>query len=314
MNPLISILIPVFQAEKTICRCLKSVLEQTNDNFEVVIIDDGSTDATPSICQSFACDKRFRIYSQCNMGVAATRQKLMELARGKYIQFVDADDWVEPNMVERYCEILHESAPDLVISDYILHLSGGSGYQSQEPSSLTSAALIKDISSQRMLGVLWNKLIRKELFLGLEFPNLRYCEDWCICLSLFQRAKRIEYNKFAFYHYDNTIVENSLTRNITPQTFKYRIEYLEYLKSIKFNELYPKEYASRVVGIGYTAIVYKIYSDKEFKNIFRGVSYWNNYNLAYRRALLIMTYFFSQSLIRNIDSLVRRLTGKVNIS
>ena len=135
MNPLISILIPAYQAEKTIQRCLSSILNQTNNNFEVIIIDDGSNDRTFSICLEYQCDKRFKIYTQTNQGIATTRQRLLALANGRYIQFVDADDWVDLNMVEEYYSILNRCDYDIIISDYIYHKSQTIQYKLQKPSS-----------------------------------------------------------------------------------------------------------------------------------------------------------------------------------
>ena len=311
MSPLISILIPAYQAEKTISRCLKSVLGQTSTNYEVIVVDDGSTDSTLSICQTFMDGKRFRVYSQQNMGVAATRQRLLELAQGEYIQFVDADDWVEPNMMETLCGLLQqETLVDLVILDYILHTNSRVVYKIQKPSSLTTAGLVRDISSPRMLGVLWNKLIRKEIFLGLKVPNVKYCEDWCVCVSLFQNAKEIKYCNEAFYHYDNVITENSLTRNINKETFKSRIQYIEYLHSIGLNNSYPKEYDSQVANIAYAALVHGIFSNEEFFQRFGHVSFLCNYNTTYKKLILLLTLFLPLSVVRKIDLNIRKLLGR----
>lgn len=309
MGPLISILIPAYQAEKTISRCLKSISAQTCNNYEAIVIDDGSSDNTLSICQSFAANKNIKVLSQDNHGIAFTRQRLLELATGRYIQFVDADDWVEPNLVEAVGFILYREDYDMIILDYYLHNSMGTKYKSQKPTQFTASDLIKDISSRKMLGVLWNKLVRKELFKDIKFPNLKYCEDWCTCVSLFEKSSHIKYVSHALYHYDTTVNENSLTRSINKSSFKYRMDYIDYLKSIGFNMNFPKEYNSQVTGIAYTAIIYNIYNDDEFIEIFNEISFWNNYNSLYKRLMLVLSKIIGLSHVRSIDVFIRKLMG-----
>lgn len=307
MSPLISILVPAYQAEKTIRRCLDSVLSQSCDNYEVVVIDDGSTDSTLSICKEFCIDNKVRLYTQENSGIAYTRQRLVELAKGIYLQFVDADDWVESNMVELQSKILSERDCDIIISDFILEKPNSSIYRAQKPTSLTTDALITDISSPKLLGVLWNKLLKKDLLEGLKFPNLRYCEDWCICMQLFLRTSKFYYLDKALYHYDNTIVSNSLTREITPQTFKYRLEYINYLREIQFDKHYVKEFNSQVANNAYYALVNNIYSNKQFNSLFGGISFWNIYNKLPKRIVLIIARHIDTSIARKVDSLFRKL-------
>ena len=307
MSPLISILVPAYQAEKTIRRCLDSVLSQSCDNYEVVVIDDGSTDSTLSICKEFCIDNKVRLYTQENSGIAYTRQRLVELAKGIYLQFVDSDDWVEANLVELHSKILSERNCDIIISDFVLEKPKSSIYRSQKPTSLTTDALITDISSPKLLGVLWNKLIKKDLFEGLKIPNLRYCEDWSICVQLFMRAKVFHYLGIALYHYDNSIVNNSLTRNINKESFKSREQYVDYLKSMNFDKLYSKEFHSQVAGIAYTAVLHNIYSDEEFFKRFKNISFWNNYNAISKKFILLLTLILSPSIISKIYFRIRKL-------
>ena len=306
MSPLISILIPAFQAEKTICRCLDSVLSQSCDNYEIVVIDDGSTDSTLSICRMYCYNEKVRLYTQENRGIAYTRRRLIELARGQYIQFVDADDWVESNLVELHSKILAEVDCDIIISDFILEKPKTSIYRVQKPTSLTSNALITDISSPRLLGVLWNKLVKKDLFAALEFPDLRYCEDWSICVQIFMRAKVFYYLGFALYHYDNTIVSNSLTREINAVTFKSRIDYINYLKSIQFDSYYVKEFNSQVSNIAYAAVVNGIYNRVQFDRLFGNIPFWDTYNRCFKRIILLIARYFGLALARQVYLLFKK--------
>lgn len=307
MTPFISILIPAYQAEKTIERCLLSIVNQTNDNFEVIVIDDGSTDQTYSICEKYKQKKEFKLYSQKNIGISETRQRLINLAIGKYIQFVDADDWVELDMIEKQISVLENEDYDIIISDFIYHKSNTSKYIRQKPSSLDTRSLIRDLSSPKLMGALWNKLIRRDLINNVQIPKLQYCEDWCVCLSLFEIAKKIVYINSAFYHYDNTYILNSLTRNINKESFRSKIQYLDYLQSINFNKFYPKEYDSRVASIAYIALVNNIYSRSEFYSKFHNISFWNNYTSLYKRIILTLTIIFPIQFVRAIDTWIRKI-------
>ena len=307
MTPLISILIPAYQAEKTIERCLLSIENQTNKDFEIIVIDDGSTDHTYSICEKCKHDTRFRLYKQSNVGVAETRQRLLSLAKGKYIQFVDADDWVEIDMIEKLSTILKTEDYDIIVSDYIYHKANTYKYICQKPTSLDSKSLIRDISSPKLLGVLWNKLIKRNLICNVKIPHLKYCEDWCVCESLFESAKKILYINTAYYHYDNTNTSNSLTRNINKESFQNRIQYIDYLQSINFDKSHPKEYNSQVANIAYIALVNNIYSKKEFKSQFHNISFWNNYNLLYKRIILSLTIIFPLQFVRSVDNVIRKI-------
>lgn len=307
MIPFISILIPAYQAEKTIHRCLDSVMEQSYGNYEVIVIDDGSTDSTLSICKMY-CNNKLRLYTQINHGIAYTRQRLIDLAKGDYIQFIDADDWVESTLVESHTKILSERRYDIIISDFILEKLNSSAYKIQKPTSFSTDALITDISSPKLLGVMWNKLVRRELFEGLVFPNLKYCEDWSICVQLFMRLNSCYYLNKALYHYDNTIVSNSLTREINVQTFKARMEYLDYLKTIQFDKHYEKEFHSQVSNVAYAAVINGIYGKKQFDELFGNVPFWNTHHKFLKRCILMMARYINLSLARKFYLFAKRFT------
>ncbi len=102
--PLFSIIIPVYNVEKYLNKCVDSVLNQTFTDFEVILVDDGSPDNCPAICDSYAeKDKRVRVIHKQNGGLICARKSGLEAARGDYIGFVDSDDWIEENMYELFC-------------------------------------------------------------------------------------------------------------------------------------------------------------------------------------------------------------------
>ena len=118
-QPLLSIIVPVYKVEKYLTACLDSILMQTYTNFELIVIDDGSPDGCPSICDSYAArDKRLRVIHQNNAGLAAARNKGLDEARGDLIGFVDSDDTISPSMYMVLYEAMSGSKADISVCNY----------------------------------------------------------------------------------------------------------------------------------------------------------------------------------------------------
>ena len=119
-NPLITIIVPVYNAEKYLSKCIESILTQTYTHFELLLLDDGSNDNSLSICDYYAKqDTRIRVFSHLNMGVSATRNRGIELALGEYISFIDSDDWVKNNYLETlYSALRNDLGMGLVIAAF----------------------------------------------------------------------------------------------------------------------------------------------------------------------------------------------------
>ena len=118
-NPQISVIVPVYNVEKYLSRCIDSILSQTFTDFELLLIDDGSADSSGKICDEFAMkDERIRVFHKENGGVASARQLGVDEAKGLYSIHADGDDWVEPNMLERMYLKITETGADMVITDY----------------------------------------------------------------------------------------------------------------------------------------------------------------------------------------------------
>ena len=114
-SPLISIIVPVYNAEKHLKRCLDSIICQTYKNLEIIIVDDGSEDGSGEICNKYAeHDERVRVIHQKNQGVSSARNAALEVSRGEYIAFVDSDDWIEEDMIQAFVEriMVHPATKD----------------------------------------------------------------------------------------------------------------------------------------------------------------------------------------------------------
>ncbi|MGN0987344.1 MAG: glycosyltransferase family 2 protein, partial [Otoolea sp.] len=116
--PFVSLIIPIYNAEKYLRRCLNSAMEQTFSDLEIILVDDGSTDQSLSICREYQQkDPRFRIIEKENTGVSDSRNQAIAAARGNYLQFMDSDDWLTPDATEILVDTAKKLDCDLVIAD-----------------------------------------------------------------------------------------------------------------------------------------------------------------------------------------------------
>lgn len=234
-NPTISIIIPVYNTEKYLRRCLDSIMEQTYKDFECILVDDGSTDGSGKICDEYASkDERFKVIHKENCGVATARQAGTNVATGEYIIHADPDDWTEPQMLEQLYRKAKETNADIIICDYYDNLNGKDILKTQRPLSLCPAEIIKEILGEHKLyGALWNKFIKRECFTRykIEFkPKIDICEDMLVCVQLLLHSEvKVAYLNKAFYHYyvDNTqsLLHEDIAKHIAPMNlFLNRLE------------------------------------------------------------------------------------------
>ena len=225
MGPLISVIIPVYNAEKTIRRTLDSIREQTFYDFEVIMIDDGSTDTSGDICDEYTrYDKRFKVKHKQNQGVSAARQDGIDMAKGEYTIHIDPDDWVEQSMLKELYLKAVESNADMVICDYRELTHDGEVYRKQEPSILTGVVVLNEILCGKLYGALWNKMMRREWLMKTKasFPQeLTMREDLIFLSQCLPYAQKIAYIAKAYYGYErrNTSALTSNYLNESPSYY-----------------------------------------------------------------------------------------------
>lgn len=236
----ISIITPVYKAEKYLHRCVDSILAQTFTDFELILVDDGSPDGSGAICDEYArMDSRVKVIHKENGGVSSARQFGIDKTAGEYTIHVDSDDWVDPAMLEElYCKAKEENA-DIVICDYHTHKKGRQRYVSQAHCSLEPEALLRQYLRQELHGALWNKLIKRELYTkyNITFPQeiVRWEDLFVVCTMLLQPVK-VSYLPKAFYHYDLSISSNSLVRRKSCRGLQSQIAFVNH-----FQEILPAE-------------------------------------------------------------------------
>jgi len=210
--PKISIIIPVYNVESHLKKCIDSILSQTFTDFECILIDDGSTDSCPVICDEYvAKDSRIIVIHQKNAGVSRARNAGLSLAKGEWIGFVDSDDWCDIGMYESLLTNAEKYGADISICGYRIFREGKckATYPTKTHPMLimdSNSALKKLCLNKYLSAHSWNKLIRKQLF-SCEDEVLRYdemiqfYEDRLLLFCLFKRATKIVYFPQAYYNY-----------------------------------------------------------------------------------------------------------------
>ena len=220
MNPIVSIIIPIYNAENYIFRCLKSINSQTFSNFEVILVDDGSKDNSNKIIVDFIKDKpNWLLFSKQNEGTSMARNFGIDKAKGNFINFIDADDFVENTYLERLYISLNESNSDLACCGYYDHSNHGvvalNNFSGNSAPTIGVNEFSKLLFSQ-IGGVLWDKLfsakIIKENKLKMN-QDIYYYEDSLFVLDYLLYAKTISLVEEPLYNY-NRVNEQSYTKKI----------------------------------------------------------------------------------------------------
>lgn len=210
----VSVIIPVHNGEKYIGRCIDSLIKQEFSNWELIVIDDGSTDNTVKICQTYSSlDFRIKIYSQVNQGVSAARNHGLQLAQGKYIAFVDADDWVSNDYLETLVHILKNNNAELSVAGYI-EVRNLVEFESRNVDEKTTIQrmqgndLLNSLYNTTQSGYLWNKLfvtnIIKENNLTFE-KEITVWEDMLFCFRYMLKIKSmVVTNRVVYAYFQNS--------------------------------------------------------------------------------------------------------------
>lgn len=230
MRPKISIIVPVYNTEKYLNRCIESILSQTFSDFELLLINDGSTDKSGMICEQYATkDSRVKVYHKENGGVSSARNIGLFNAEGEWIAYVDGDDWIEPTMYEELYNIVLNTKADIVYSDFKMVFKDKEEYYSTAKYASDKIEMMKNYITSVWTCLVY-MLVRRDLYFknNLQSPvHLSYCEDFWLSVRLFHFAKHISYVNKAFYNYNRTN-EVSRVNNLNKKTeLDEQIAYLE---------------------------------------------------------------------------------------
>jgi glycosyltransferase involved in cell wall biosynthesis len=246
--PLISVIVPVYNTEAYLIRCLDAIIAQTYGNLEIIIINDGSSDRCPVIAEEYAKkDRRICLVHQENAGVSESRNVGMRLSHGSYLSFIDSDDFIDPDYYETLYRILCSNHADIsVCNKRIINPAVMRPFPDDIPEGLTLLsgyeALSELVNDRWLCNYLWDKLFKKELFGGIEFPKGRTFEDMAVMHKIFYRAKTIVITNEKKYNY--TLRKYSLSSSATIcnqyHRFLSHMEQVSFFESVNRRDLAPK--------------------------------------------------------------------------
>ncbi len=248
LKELISIIVPVYNVEKYVNRCIESILQQSYKYIEIILIDDGSTDNSGKICDEWAKkDKRIIVIHKKNGGVSSARNLGLDIAKGEYIGFVDSDDYIDERMFELLINKLLETESDMCFCN---------GYYVENTKKAKMNLNYNDISDKRTIMqkmfennhanfAVWNKLIKKDCLKQLRFNlEISIYEDALFNFEYLDRINKIAFVKECLYFYDvsresSTLHENNIKKKIT--ILDSMIKIIKILEKNNIKELYNQQ-------------------------------------------------------------------------
>lgn len=214
MIDLVSIIVPVYNVEEWLDRCIQSLVTQTYQNLEIILVDDGSTDASPVICNEWMKkDDRIVVLHQVNSGPSAARNAGIDFAKGKYVSFVDSDDWVDSRFIEILHQIMIDSQCDLAECG-VFETSGESPESSYELTAeinSKSEAMQAHLADTRYTCVVWNKMYRHEIIDFIRFPDGRLHEDLFWTYRVINECETLAHTRAPLYYHFHR--KDSITGN-----------------------------------------------------------------------------------------------------
>ncbi len=216
MSKTVSVIVPVYKTEKYIVRCVESLLGQTYKELEILLVDDGSPDNAGKICDEYASeDSRIRVIHQKNAGQSAARNNALKIASGDYYCFVDSDDYIAPDMVEKLYSLAEGNTADISMVDYLTFTGEKAEFTDNkgktETTSMDNIQMIRNIHmvKDELYVVMWGKLFKRELFNGIEFAEGRICEDLDVLYRLYDKAQKSVFSSEKLYYYFRGNVSSS---------------------------------------------------------------------------------------------------------
>ena len=321
-TPSVSIIVAVYNAEPYLHRCMDSLLTQTLSDIEILLINDGSTDNSGTLCDEYAAkDPRVKVFHRTNHGVAATRQFGLEHVSGEYVIHADPDDWLDMDMLEKMYKTAEMEKADLVVCDIKIEYENKTVYLKQYFSSSTPSQIVVEYLNNHH-GSCCNKLIRTSCIKKYQIDfidGINIGEDRIFNLRLLQNPLKVANCPNTFYHYDKYSNSSAYTHLNTSQNTVFK--HVPFIQ--KMHEYKPVEYrgygiAIIEVPIAYMSIQTRAYSSDDFSKIFSHLKttpiltipnipfymrliVWSAFHINYRTAELL--FAFKQWFRKNIKGI-----------
>lgn len=270
---MISIIVPVYNVEPYLNRCLDSILHQSYRDVEIILVDDGSTDASPSICDEYArLDNRVKVIHQENGGLSFARNVGLDYASGEYIAFIDGDDYILPSMYERMLETMKTTDAELVMCSY-LNIREDNSYMDVANIQRWSGSGMEFMQTDGIVcNYVWNKLYHRKLFSGTRFPVGKTFEDIFVMHDIFAEAKKVSIIPDVLYVYQQR--EDGISKNLLSY---HRMDFLRALvERLRFLLQVGAGERAVVYHIGQIYTVWKRYYDADMIRDERIAECWKN--------------------------------------
>ncbi len=238
---LISIIVPVYKVEKYLTKCVESIVNQTYKNLEIILVDDGSPDTCPKLCDELAkTDSRIKVIHKENGGLSDARNAGIDIATGEYLMFVDSDDYIDRTICEKLYYLLTENNADFSMCDAVRF------FEDEEPHSLVQNVNIKTFEGKNVLNqlfyadsdylvVAWGKLYKKNLFKEVRYPKGKLHEDVYVLHQILAQTDKFVYTNEQLYNYlqRSSSIMSSFTEKNYLHTYQAYLERYEFFKERK---------------------------------------------------------------------------------
>ncbi len=266
-NELISIIVPIYNVSQWLERCLDSIKNQSLKNYEVLMIDDGSTDDSYFLAEKYCDDSRFKLYKQANAGQGAARNLGLKYANGDYIVFVDSDDWIHEDYLKTMYQTIMENDADIVVCGAERVWSTGVHRTNQISNRESYVVSDKGTFLKRVSYVVWDKMYRRKLLDGLSFPAHMKYEDYVFTPQAVAKAQKIVCISDVLYYYfwrsDSTVNEIQYNRDI--------LKAQRILENTSFSHEYravlTSYFVRNIMGTLLWKMLYDLKNRKEIKEI-----------------------------------------------
>lgn len=320
MNPKISIITPVFNASEYLEISINSVLSQSLDTIELILINDGSTDNSLDICKSYELnDSRVTVIDQINKGVASARQSGLRVARGEYIIHLDSDDYFFEDALEKLYNEAVTTNSDIVIGSYMItdSESGNSELCRLPIKNIDAKQLVNEMISGEIHGALWNKLIKRELYNGIYFDEgLDFMEDVLILtkILLINKPKTILFKDIPVVSYNQ--IPGSYTNSYSKEYLDKGVSIVKKIESI-INEYNPTNESKYINNLKVRVLLlYSLYLtdlDLNLSNVFPELTtkdLWIS-NIRLRQKILLQSDLMGLSSIKQAYVFIKNIKRKM---
>ncbi|WP_302487237.1 glycosyltransferase family 2 protein [uncultured Megamonas sp.] len=234
----VSIIVPVYNVDKYLERCIKSILKQSFLNWELLLINDGSTDKSGFICDRFSeKDKRIKVVHKKNEGVSATRNLGISLAKGRYITFIDSDDWIEEDLLEQMIYEKERMNVPILITGFVVDYNNRTQYifKKSKPSILNKEEIqLEFLNAEKFNWTVYDKLYDRNLFLKHKFnTKIKIGEDMLLFWQLVNSVNFVGYVPLYKYHYDAN-ASNTMTSSFSRKWMKSLFLKINIYNEVKF--------------------------------------------------------------------------------